>query len=769
MHTPDMITDLALMLLSAGVITILFKKIRQPLILGYILAGFVISPYFPMFFTVEDLDSIHLWSEIGVIILMFHIGFEFDIHKLAKMGGTAIVTALIKMGGVMAAGFFVGRLLGLSDINCIFLGGMLSISSTAVIQKSFEELGIRTEKFSQLVVGTMIIEDIVGIFILVVLSTISVSQNVEGFDLVIQLLLMICYLIVWLILGIYLLPTFLNKVINYMNDEMLVVLSLGLCFGMVLIANALGFSSELGAFLAGSLIAGTVHVERVEHITKGVKDMFVSFFFLSVGMMVDPHAIKVYAPVIILIAVIAVIANLVFATLGMLLSGQTLETSVKSGFSLVPIGEFSFIIASLGINLGVMEPYLYPIIVSAAVLTAFITPFLIKHSGEVTNWLYRILPDKVVAGLEKYTSSDQTDDNQDNDWNEYIRLYFSRLVIYGVIMLVITIVGIKGVAPLFVTLLPDVAAKIATCILIYFGMAIFVSPMMNFHNSLFTSLWLKKRSNRVPLIVFTTAKLLVIASIAVIPLYQLLHIRIGILFLLVIGVVLAIARNGFMSSSYIRMETHFLRNLNERTIRDEEAKGFCQAWLDEELQIISLIVPKDAFFVGKRLDELQWGRVFNVQVVKIRHHGKHMILPDPKTHISAGDKLFVIGDPKSIENFYRLIKIKPTRVPRTLKEFMDSDYPDVENALAFCAVKLSGDEDFAGKTIKNGNILKKWHCVVLGIQQNGYTTVMPDINTTLTKDDIIWIMGSNNNTGRMLSKYMSEDALFECNSSPETV
>ena len=445
MHIPDMIQDLAVMLLTAGLITILFKKIKQPLILGYILAGFLISPYFPLFFTVEDMDSIDLWSEIGVIILMFHIGLEFNLHKLAKLGGTAIISAIIKMAGVMVTGFGLGIAMGFSSTSSLFLGGMLSISSTAVIQKSFDELGIKHEKYTQLVMGTLVIEDIVGIFMMVVLSTISVSQSTGGMDLFISLALMVCYLIVWLLLGIYLLPTFLNKVVKLMTDEMIIILSLGLCFGMVLIASALGFSAELGAFLAGSLLAGTIHVEKVEHLTGGIKDMFVSIFFLSVGMMVDPQAIVDFAPAIVIITVVAVTAKLIFATLGMLLSGQTLDTAVKSGFSLAPIGEFSFIIAALGVSLGVMDANLYPIIVSAAVLTTFITPFLIKHSSSVTGWLQEKLPASIIGKLNQYTSSDQTDDDKDTDWNEYIKLFFSRTFIYGVIMLVAVVIGVRGV------------------------------------------------------------------------------------------------------------------------------------------------------------------------------------------------------------------------------------------------------------------------------------------------------------------------------------
>lgn len=752
MHTPDMITDLAVMLLTAGLITILFKKIKQPLILGYILAGFLISPYFPLFFNVEDMDSISLWSEIGVIILMFHIGLEFNLHKLAKLGGTAVISAIVKMGGVMLTGYLVGILMGFSDISSLFLGCMLSISSTAVIQKSFEELEIKGQKYSQLVMGTLVIEDIVGIFMMVVLSTISVSQSVAGKELIISLALMICYLVVWLLLGIYLLPTFLNKVIKVMNDEMLLILSLGLCFGMVMIANFLGFSSELGAFLAGSLLAGTIHVERIEHLTGGVKDMFVSFFFLSVGMKVDPQAIVRYAPIIAVITLVAVIAKLIFATVGMLLSGQTLNTAVKSGFSLAPIGEFSFIIAALGVSLGVMEENLYPIIVSAAVITTFLTPFLIKNSGKVTGLLQRRLPEKLLQKLNQYTSSDQTDDDKDTDWNEYIRKFVSRTALYSVIMLVAVMIGIKGIYPFLAGPLSPLSASITTCAVIFFVIAIFVRPMQNPGNALFTSLWLKKRANRLPLIVLSAVRVILTASIAMIPISVLFEINPAYLFIFVIIAVLIAGKSSFLSTAYLRLETQFLRNLNERLIETEEEKGLRQSWLDTELHIISLIAPDDADFLGKRLADLQWGKMYNVYVVKIRHHGRHIILPEPKATITAGDKVFVVGDLKSIENFYRLVRMKPSRPPRTLKQFMETDYPDANNALSVCAIKVTGNESYAGKTLKNGNIRERFHCMVLGVQQNGYPIIMPDINTLITKDDIIWVMGSNHNVGVIVAE-----------------
>ena len=762
MHLPHMITDLAVMLLTAGFVTILFKKINQPLILGYILAGFLISPYFPMFFNVEDIASIDLWSEIGVIVLMFYIGLEFNLLKLTQMGGTAVTSALVKILGVILTGMFAGHLLGLSTFNCIFLGCMLSISSTAVIQKSFEEMGIKNEKYAQLVMGTLIIEDILAIFILITLSTISVSQNVSGSELVLSLMMMLCYLVVWLLLGVYTLPAFLNRVIGLMTDEMLLILSLGVCFGMVLIANFLGFSAELGAFLAGSLLAGTIHAERIEHITKGVKDMFVSIFFLSVGMMVDPSAIVAYAPMIILITVVAVIANLIFATLGMLLSGQTMDTSIKSGFALSPIGEFSFIIATLGVSLGVMDEYLYPIIVSVAVITTFLAPFLIKNSDKSVDLLQKKLPESLTTKINQYTSSDQTEDATDQDWNAYIRRYISRIGIYGIIMLVAAISGIKWLNPFLLDTMGELPAELLTTTGIFLIIAIFIRPMMDPHNNHYTSLWLKKKSNHLPLLVMTFLKLALVSAIAMIPLYVFFDLPLWILLIICMIYVLIMAKSEFFSVPYLRLETRFLRNLNERIIENANKDGNTQhAWLNEELHIISMIAAEDADYLGVPLASLQWGKRFNVYVVKIRHGAKQTILPGPKTVIHPHDKVYVLGDLKAIENFYRLVKMDPPKPPRTLKEFMDSGYPDPDNSLAICAIHVTGTEAYVNKPLRSGIIRSKWHCVVLGLQKNGYPIIMPDINTVIHKDDLIWVMGSNTYVGALVAESSLQNVFEE--------
>ena len=753
MHIPILISDLAVMLITAGLITILFKKIKQPLVLGYILAGFLISSYFPFFPTVVDTDSITTWSEIGIIFLMFHLGLEFNLHKLARVGSTAIITAIVEVIGILAVGFLAGRLLGFGVMDSVFLGGMLSMSSTTIIIKAFDELQLRGKKFTELVFGTLVIEDIVGIFMMVILSTISVSKNVTGGQVAGSLSLMILYLIIWLILGIYFLPTFLNRTIKLMNDEMLLIVSLGVCFGMVILANALGFSSALGAFLSGSLLAGTVHVERIEHLTKGVKDLFGAVFFLSVGMLVNPQTLVEYAATIIVITAVTIFGKLIFSSLGMLLSGQTLDNALKCGFSLAQIGEFAFIIASLGMSLGVTGDYLYPIVVSVSVITTFTTPFCIKTAPKFISVIEKHLPDSLVAKLNKYTSEDQAEKEKDNDWYLYIKKYFRRVVVFGGLMLAIAIFGIHVAEPALSGYMSKTAADTLTCVLIYVFMAPFVGPMMNLHNNLFTSLWLKRKSFRLPLIVLNLIKVAIAVSIAMIPLAVLFNVKAIWLFFIIVGIMVILGRSDGMTGWYLQLETRFLRNFNERIIKREEALGMKETWLDDKLHIISFFAPKEGEFLKTPLGELDWGYRYNVYVVKIQRGTHTYILPKENVSIQAGDKVYVVGEEMAIMNFYKIIDSEPCKRMRTVRQFMDSGYPDVDKALAICAVKITGQEDFAGKSIKNGNVRSHWNCMILGLQRKGLTVIMPNASMIISKGDIMWVMGSNNNVGRLASEY----------------
>lgn len=772
MEVPSLITDLAVMLMTAAVVTIIFKKIKQPLILGYIVAGFLISSYFPLFFDVENMESIHTWSEIGVVFLLFHIGLHFDIKKLAELGSTAIVSASVKMAGVLVMGWLMGRLYGLNTINSLFLGAMLSISSTVVIQKSFEELHVQDQPYTGLVMGSLVVEDILGIFLMVVLSTLSASQTVNGPELLKELAMMLIYLVAWLLLGIYILPTVLNRIMDLMSDEMLAVLSIGLCFSMALLASRLGFSMELGAFIAGSLMAGTVHAEDVSRVTSGIKDLFGAIFFLSVGMMVDPSVIASNWKSIVPIALLAIVFKLIFATAGMVMSGQELSTAVKGGTSLAPIGEFSFIIASLGISLGVMEKALYPTIVAASILTMILTPSLIRNSDREVDLLMKIIPDSLLALIQEYTSGNQASDDRDPDWTTVLKSFFSKVLIYGTLLLVIAMAGTQFLYPAADRILPAIPAAIISFVVIYGVMIIFIRPLLDFHSPSFTNLWFSRMANRPPLVTMIVIKFAFIAAIAYIPVRGIFGSHQWVFLATVILAIVVVGRSDFVSTFYLQLETRFLRNLNERTIEQEEKLAGPGHWLDEDYSIVSFIVPADAPYVGRNLEDLSWGRNLNIYVVKIerkkeveRDRGRDsgalgglgrraILMPSGSTHLYAGDKVYIVGDYQSIDTFYSALGFQRTKPIRTLKTFMESDYPDTASALACIAVKVNGNAPFCGKTIRKSGIQQKRHCMILGIRKNGYTVTMPDANMLIEENDIMWLIGSNNNVGIMAAAAM---------------
>lgn len=739
------------MLLTAGVVTIIFRKLKQPVVLGYILAGFLIGPYMPWFFTVADEVSISTWSEIGIIILMFSLGLEFNLHKLAKVGGTGVITAFTEVGGMLLLGYVTGQLLGWGVMDSIFLGGMLSMSSTTIIIKAFDELGVTKKNFAQLVFGTLVIEDIAGIFMMIILSTISVSQNISGGDLALKLGLLVLYLILWLILGIYLLPTLLNKSVTFMNDETLLVVSLGICFGMVLLANALGFSSALGAFLAGSLLAGTVHAERVEHLTSGVKDLFGAVFFLSVGMMLDPSKVVAYIGPILLITAVTLVGKLFFSSLGVLLSGQTLKNAIHCGCSLAQIGEFAFIIATLGMSLGVIADYTYPIIVSVSVITTLTTPTCIKGADKICDGVEKLLPKKLVAKLDGYAAKDGGDsESQDSDWAAYMRRYAKTTLFYGVIMLGLVIIGIHFLYPALGEYLPQRWMAQAICLLaVYLGIALFIRPMLDVKSPQYVALWMKGRQNRLPLMALNACRLIIIVLIAFAPIQSVTGMN-GAWLLPVIAVaVLLIYRSGAFASAYLSVEARFLANFNERNLGKFEDSGAATEWLDEKLYVLDFGCPEQGV-AGKSLIDLGWGGVYGVNVVKLVRGKKHINMPAGSTVISKHDRIYVVGEADSIHGMCLGLSLNESRKLPTLREFIESENGSDGDLYSY-AISVDKDSPFAGSAIKDSRIREDYDCMILGLQRNRLPIAQPDINMTLQNGDLIWILGTKTMAGKLLS------------------
>ncbi len=749
---PKLISDLAIMLLTAGVVAVVFKRLKQPLVLGYILAGFLVGPYMPYFFTVADSASIETWSEIGIIVLMFGLGLEFNLHKLASVGSTAVVTAVTEVFGMLMVGYLVGQALGWGTMDSIFLGGMLSMSSTTIIIKAFDELGVTKEKFAQLVFGTLVIEDIAGIFMMIILSTVSVSQNISGTELILQLGLLVLYLVLWLILGIYILPTLLRKASEFMNDETLLLVSLGICFGMVLLAEHLGFSSALGAFLAGSLLAGTVHAERVEHLTGGIKDLFGSVFFLSVGMMIDPTMLVKYAGPILIITIVTIVGKLTISTLGVLLSGQSLHTAVQCGSSLAQIGEFAFIIASLGMSLGVIADYSYPIVVAVSVITTLTTPTCIRYADWLHGVIVRLLPERIAKKLERYTEEDSTQKDQDSDWSNFLRRYMKVTALYGVLMGGVLLIGQLVLYPLLEQMLPELwmvqVLSVAFCLC---GIALFVRPMLDMHSTEYTVLWVKNRYYHLPLITLTALRFMLIVMLAFTPLLLMLGLNGLWLLPLVIAAILLIYKSGWLSSAYISAETRFMANFNERSLHRNQEDG--TQWLDEQLLVQDMVCGDGQ--AGKTLKQLGWGYRFSVNVIKVIRGRRHLNMPSGGLELRAGDRLLVIGKSEDLRSLRISLDMAEQMELPTLHTYIETQKDEATDLYAY-AVPVKRDSALQGKTIRGSSLRESYDCMILGLQRERLPILQPDVNMTLQTDDLVWLLGTRRMAEKLLAGELTE-------------
>lgn len=750
MHLATLITDLALLLVVAGITTLLCRKLNQPVVIGYILAGFLIGPVVGFVPTVGDTANIDLWAEIGVIFLMFALGLEFSLHKLASVGSTSFITAFIEVPGMLVTGFIAGKLLGWDTMNSIFLGGMLSMSSTMITIKAVEDLGMKERRFTRLAVGTLVVEDIVAIFLMVVLSTVAVSQGVSGGELAGTIAQLLFYLVLWLLLGIYLIPSFLKKVESLLSDETLLVVALGICFGMVWLADAIGFSAALGAFLAGSILAGTTMQERIEHLVTPCKDLFGAVFFVSVGLKVVPSMLVEYMVPIMVLTLATVIGKIIFLMAGMLLAGEDLSTSLHGAFCLTQIGEFSFIIATLGISLGVTADFIYPVIVAVSVITTFTTPYLIKSADKAAGFLQRVLPPKWVAVIERYdTEKKSAGATRDEDWQAFVKGYITTFALYGVILVGLIQVGISFVLPVLTVRIGDDAARAIACVLIYLAMAPFLPPMMVFRRKYFTMLWLKSFANRLPLLILMCLRVAVTVILVIWPLSAIYHLPLYGVALVAIPVTVLLSRSDWLMGQYLQIQARFLSNFNERQLKaqQESGNGAVHQWLDEQLHVAEFVCAEEGDTHGKSLQELGWGRLMQVNVIKIIRGKKHLNIPDGQEVLQAGDRLFVLGAAKSLESIHLLARrqkgLLAVEQPEvTLRQFIISQerYHEEQQLLCY-ALKIEKDWPIAGSSIKDSGIKNNWSCFLVGLERDLLPIINPNPNLRLNSGDLLWVLG----------------------------
>lgn len=570
-HLPTLISDLALIMICAGIITVLFKRLKQPVVLGYILAGIIVGPHFALIPTAADKTNIQIWADIGVIFLLFSLGLEFSFKKIVNVGKSAIITASANILFMLLIGYHVGLGMGWSTTESLFLGGMISMSSTTIIIKAFEELGLKGQRFTDLVFGVLVVEDVVGILLLVLLPTLSVGKSVDGMALLLSSAKLVFFLILWFITGVYLVPTFLKKVIYLLNDELLLLVSMALCLGMVWLATSFGFSSALGAFIMGSILAETDEAERIESIIKPVKDLFGAVFFTSVGMLVDPHMFVEYIIPILIITAVVMIGKVVLSTLGFLLSGNRLETSILCGFSLAQVGEFAFIIAAAGISIGVLGPYVYPTIVAVSVLTTFTTPLMIRTAKPLYNSIYRRMPQRWKDYLSTHTTSRKDPSDEEELWKQLFKKYFFKLCIASVILIAIINISFYLLQPFLLNHLPNRVAAFLATIITLAAMSPFLQGLLSVNSDLariYLTLWHKRITNRLPLILCTVLRMAVIIIFIMVVINHLFTKDFYVTYALMGLVIVVLYKSTWLSKGYKSIERQFLSNLYRYKERD---------------------------------------------------------------------------------------------------------------------------------------------------------------------------------------------------------
>ena len=743
-----LIADLALILICAGVMTLVAKKLKQPLVLGYIVAGFIAGPHFSLTPSVADAASVHVWSEIGVIFLLFALGLEFSFKKIMKAGGPAIITTLVIIFGMIVLGYLVGSAFGWSKMDALFLGGMICMSSTTIIYKAFEDLGLSKKRFAGLVMSVLILEDILAVVLMVVLSTVAVSSNFEGGELVRSIGKLAFFLVLWLVVGIYLIPLFLRKARELMNDETLLVVSLGLCFLMVVVAAKTGFSAAFGAFIMGSILAETLEAEHIEKLVKPVKDLFGAIFFVSVGMMVDPAMIAQYWLPILIVTLTVIVGQPFFATVGVLLSGQTLKTAVQSGTSLCQIGEFSFIIATLGVSLGVTSNFLYPIVVAVSVVTIFLTPYMIKLAEPAYGAINKALPQKVRAFLEDYSQASEPSATKDSAWRMYLGEIARMTIINGIVALAICIIGFSVLHPLAVEWIPGIWANVVTAVVILALMSPFlraVAVKKSRGSKVFDALWESDRANHAPLFASMVIRYAIAIGFTFYVLARLFHFSVILILLLAMVLGVFMFFNKWTKRSYKRLEQTFMTNLTSREKRaeylGEKKPEYASRLLDKDLHLVSYCIPSEVEWAGKELRELNFGHRYGVHVVSILRGKRRINIPKATDRLFPQDQIQVIGTDKDLEAFGAALEACQGEFPQ--------DFAVGEMVLR--RLPVGGDSPFLGHNLIDSGIRNHHHCLVAGVEKPDGSLHVPDATHPFEEGDTLWLVGEETDLENLFS------------------
>lgn len=740
---PHLVKDLALILVVAGIVTIVFKKLKQPLVLGYVVAGFLVSPHMPYIMSVADRADISTWGDIGVMFLLFSLGLDFSFKKILKMGASPIISTCSIVFCMMMLGIVTGHLFGWSRMDSIFLGGMLAMSSTTIIYKAFDDLGLRQQRFAGLVMSVLILEDILAIVMMVMLSAIANGSNPDGGQMIGSLMKIGFFLILWFVVGIFLIPLMLRSMRKFINNETLLIVALGLCCAMAVLSTKVGFSSAFGAFVMGSILAETIEAERIIKVVEPVKNLFGAVFFVSVGMLVDPAILVEYSWPIVTLVLVIIIGQVIFGSLSFLIGGQSLKSAMQCGFSMAQIGEFSFIIASLGLSLGVIGKFLYPVVVAVSVITTFLTPYMIRMATPAYGMLERRLPKKWIMAMNNLTLAKQTT-QPEAKWRTLIKQMVRITVIYSILSGASIALMFTFFLPFVRQLLPHWWANAACGLLTL----LFISPflraimMKKNHSEEFKALWNSNPYNRLPLILTIIVRVAVASAFVFYICYYLTRFTNALMISIALAAVALMIISRSLKKRSIKMERLFMQNLRSREIVAEvmgrRRPLYEGRLLDRDVHISDFTIPEDSLWAGKMLRELEFRNRYGVHISSILRGSQRINIPNGGTILFPGDNIQAIGSDDQLTAFSEALNT----------ELHDKD-PEIEKReMKLHQVVINRNGIFAGKTLRDSGIRDVYNCMVVGLEEGKENLSQMDPSHKLRHGEAIWIVGEQDDIER---------------------
>lgn len=750
---PELVQDLALILVVAGFVTLLFKKLKQPLVLGYIVAGFLVSPHMSYTMSVVDQGDIQTWADIGVIFLLFSLGLDFSIKKILKMGASPIIAACTIIFSMMLLGVIVGHSFGWKEMDCIFLGGMVAMSSTTIIYKAFSDMGLTQQGFASTVMSVLILEDILAIVMMVMLSTVASGNSPDGVQLLGSIMKIGFFLVLWFVVGLFAIPLFLRSVRKILNSETLLIVSLGFCCLMAVISTQVGFSAAFGAFVMGSILAETVEADKIIRLVDPVKNLFGAIFFVSVGMLVKPDVIVQYAIPILLLVITILVGQALFGTLGYLLGGQTLKNAMRCGFSMAQVGEFAFIIATLGKSLGVISEFLYPVVVAVSVITTFLTPYMIRAAEPCYNVLVKHLPKRWVRRLTHIQTNNAGESASTNNlWKVLMKKMIFNTLIYGILSAAVIAIMFSAALPICRNLSIKWTGSHwignAVC---GFLTILFIAPflrsivMKQNHSEAFKALWTDRRINRLPLTATILARVLIALSFIFYICNYLTRFKNALMIAVAVGLLILMLLSRWLKKRSITLERLFIQNLQSRDIEAQKQGKkkplFANHLIDRDIHIANLELPDDSLWAGKTLYSLKLRNRFGVHISSILRGSKHINIPNGGTILFPGDKLQAIGNDEQL-----------TKLSKAINAELQPEVTNIEkHEMKLRSFTISKTSPFIGKTLKDSGIRDEYNCMVVGVDEGQKNLTLITPSRCLQAGDVLWVVGEEKDLERILA------------------